>query len=97
MDTNTFLLVALIVIVALVAYVVWRNRKVDVTAESGPVKFRMKTEKQTNRVAPPGAELTAGNVTDSEVLNEGVGGAAKTEVKDISGSKVTNTAGRAKQ
>ena len=105
MDTNTFLLLALIVIVALIAYVVWRNNKVKVTTKVGPAELQMETEKQepkkqetekpsdkpASQPASPGAELKAGNVTGSLVVNEGAGADAKAEVEDINNSTVINT------
>ena len=109
MDTNTFLLLALIVIVALIVYVVRRNSKVKVTTEIGPAKLQMETEKQmtekqetekpsdkpASQPAAPGAELIAGNVTGSRVVTEGAGADAKAEVKDIKNSTVITTRGTA--
>ena len=109
MDTNTFLLLALIAIVALIVIVVWRNGKLNFKGTVGPVNLQMETEKQeaakqemekpsgkpASQPAAPGAELKAGNVTGSLVVNEGAGADAKAEVKDINNSTVINTRGTA--
>ena len=109
MDTNTFLLLALIAIVALIVYVVWRNGKLNFKGTVGPVNLQMETEKQmtekqetekpsdkpASQPAAPGAELKAGNVTGSRVVTEGAGADAKAEVKDIKNSTVITTRGTA--
>ena len=51
---NITLLVAIILIVALIAYVVWRNQKVRTSVGVGPVKMNLDTERTTERdLFPP--------------------------------------------
>lgn len=110
---HLILLGALLLIVGLIAYSVWRNAKVKTTFSLGPIKVNLETERATKQQvgveepstngadAPqqqhhlhPTAQITAGDVRRSQVINEGSGGGAEMKVKDIVGSTIINTAGK---
>jgi hypothetical protein len=89
-NDRVVLLVGIIgVFVVLIVALAFRNR-VRSKTKVGPVNFDFEADPSAR-----GASLRAGNVSQgSEVVNEGAGGPAEMEVKDISGSKVINTAGQ---
>ncbi|MCS7056248.1 MAG: hypothetical protein NZM18_08790 [Thermoflexales bacterium] len=101
------LLGALFLIVVLIAYSVWRNAKVKTTFSLGPIKVNLDTERTTPQEElnthsanalqhhlQPTAQITAGDIRRSQVINEGSGGSVEMKVKDIVGSTVINTAGK---
>jgi hypothetical protein len=92
-NDRVVLLVGIIgVFVVLIVALALRNR-VRSKTKIGPVDFDFEADPSAR-----GAGLRAGNVSQgSEVINEGAGGPAEMEVRDITGSKVINTAGQVKK
>lgn len=109
--TSVILLIAIVLVVALISYVVWRNPKVKTSVGLGPIRINLDTERTaeqtTHKQAPgaspntphsrPTAQLSVGNVRMSQVVNEGAGGRAEMKAGDVVRSTITNTAGTAKQ
>ncbi|BCX04021.1 MAG: hypothetical protein KatS3mg053_1959 [Candidatus Roseilinea sp.] len=107
---SVILLIAIVLVVALISYVVWRNPKVKTSVGLGPIRINLDTERTTEQTTPqqatavhtasqhgrPTAQLSVGNVRTSHVINEGAGGRAEMKAGDIVGSTITNTAGVAK-
>ena len=104
---NIVLLVAIVLIVALITYVVWRNHKVKTSLGLGPININLDTERAIERPthkpsatsktaspsAYPAARLLVGNVQLSKVTNEGAGGDAEIKAGDVTRSSIINTAG----
>ncbi len=113
MDTTSaiLLIIAIVLIVALIGYVVWRNPKVRTSVGLGPIRINLDTERaaeQTThkqvtaatRAVPhtqPIAHLSVGNIRMSHVINEGTGGRAEMKAGDVVRSTITNTAGAARK
>ncbi|MFN4295014.1 MAG: hypothetical protein ACK4JD_12885 [Thermoflexales bacterium] len=107
--TSTILLVAIILVVALIGYVVWRNPKVKTSVGLGPIKINLDTERANessagqrrdesiSHDAQPTASLSVGNIHRSQVINEGAGGRAEMRAGDVSHSTIINTTGKAKR
>lgn len=109
--TSAILLIAIVLIVALISYVVWRNPKVKTSVGLGPIRINLDTERTaeqtTHKQAPDTspntsharstAQLSVGNIRMSQVINEGAGGRAEMKAGDVVRSTITNTAGTAKQ
>ena len=95
MDSQTIvLLVAVIGVLALIAYVVWRNDTVRTWFKVGPAEVNIDTQRKQNKPAakpaPPGAELEAGNIRGSQVTNRTDSGGARLTAEDIDNSTVIN-------
>lgn len=98
---HVFLLLAVILVIALIAYMVWRNQRVKTSFDVGPIKVSVDTEREVERTAaarearsPPAtplAQLEVGKIEHSSVINEGAGGGAKLKAGDITRSHVVNT------
>ncbi len=109
--TSAILLIAIILVVALISYVVWRNPKVKTSVGLGPIRINLDTERAAEQTTHkqaagassstphtrPTAQLSVGNVRMSQVINEGAGGGAEMKAGDVIHSTITNTAGTAKQ
>lgn len=105
--TSTILLVAIILVVALIGYVVWRNPKVKTSVGLGPIKINLDTERANessagqrrhediSHDAQPTASLSVGNIHRSQVINEGAGGRAEMRAGDVSHSTIINTTSKA--
>ncbi len=109
--TSAILIVAIILVVVLIGYVVWRNPKVKTSVGLGPIKINLDTERanepssgqrQDENIshdadAQPTASLSLGNIHRSQVVNEGAGGRAEMRAGDVSHSTIINTTGKAKR
>jgi hypothetical protein len=95
--SDTVLIVLIIAIVVVVILVLYRDRlsRFFIKGSSAGVEAELEARKPTSATppAPPAAELKAGAVTDSKVLNQAPGDATLT-VQDISDSTVENVAGK---
>ncbi|MFC1465806.1 MAG: hypothetical protein ACFLMY_13275 [Candidatus Brachytrichaceae bacterium NZ_4S206] len=109
--TSVILLIAIILVIALIGYVVWRNPKVKTSVGLGPIRINLDTERAAEQTthkqvasassntphARPTAQLSVGNIRMSQVINEGAGGRAEMKAGDVVHSTIINTAGTAKQ
>ncbi|GIV85596.1 MAG: hypothetical protein KatS3mg052_2603 [Candidatus Roseilinea sp.] len=106
--TSVILIVAIILVVALIGYVVWRNPKVKTSVGLGPIKINLDTERadessagqrrdeNISHNAQPAASLSVGNIHRSQVINEGAGGRAEMQANDVTHSTIINTSGKAR-
>jgi hypothetical protein len=106
---NAVLLIAIVLIVLLITYAIWRNHRVKTSVGVGPININLDTERVKEHprhrpsatartelpVTPPAARISLGNVRLSEVTNEGAGGDAEIKAGDVTRSRIINTAGAA--
>ncbi|WP_437514975.1 hypothetical protein [Sorangium sp. So ce1099] len=89
---QTVLIVSVIALVLVIggvaALALLRRGSVDASGSAGPLKLGVKAKAAAPQL---GAEMKAGHVKDSDLLNQGAGHGVKLETGNISGSKVVNT------
>ena len=105
-ERSIAVIIIVVLVVALIAYAIWRNTRVKFTATTNQATGETSVALETQRkdaaapaapaTTPPAATFEAGKVSNSAVTNQAPG-AASMKVEDITGSTVKNIAGQGDQ